>query len=119
MKFDYDIKYYDFFLLFLMIGLNICGILIVRSASDMDAAVVSRQIMGSLVGVCACIVVSFIDYRKLIKYSVLIFAVSISFLVAVKLLGIVHKGAGRWINLPFLGQVQPSEFCKVGIIIFF
>ena len=119
MKFDYEIKYYDFFLLFLMIGLNICGILIVRSASNMDAATVSRQIIGSLAGVCACIIVSFIDYRKLIKYSALIFGVCLAFLVAVKLLGIVHKGAGRWINLPILGQVQPSEFCKVGIIIFF
>ena len=119
MKIDYDIKYYNFFLLILIAALNICGILIVRSASNMDEAVVSRQIIGSLAGICFCIVFSFIDYRKLLKYSNLIYIACVIILLAVLGWGAVHKGAGRWIVLPFLGQVQPAEFVKIGIIIFF
>lgn len=119
MKIDYDIKYYNFFLLFLIAALNICGIFIVRSAANMDEGIVTRQIIGSLVGICVCIVVSFIDYRKLLKYAVLVYGFCILILAAVLAWGAVHKGAGRWIVLPVIGQVQPAEFVKVGIILFF
>ncbi|MDO4266510.1 MAG: FtsW/RodA/SpoVE family cell cycle protein [Eubacteriales bacterium] len=119
MKIDYDFKYYNFSLLILIVLMNVCGILIVRSAANMDEAIVSRQIIGSLAGVCACIIVSFIDYRKLLKYVNLIYLVCVIMLAAVKLAGVVRGGAGRWIVLPVLGQVQPAEFVKIGIILFF
>ena len=119
MKFNYDLKNYNFLLLLLIAAMNVCGILIVRSASNMDSAIVSRQIVGSLVGMGMCIIISFIDYRKLIKYAGLIYGFCLFALLAVLIWGAVHKGAGRWIVLPVIGQIQPAEFVKIGIIVFF
>lgn len=119
MKFDYNLKYYHFLLLFCVVALNICGIFIVRSAANMDDAIVSRQIFGTMTGVCLCILVSFFDYRKLIKYANAIYVLAVIALAAVLLWGAVHKGAGRWIVLPVIGQIQPAEFIKVALIIFF
>lgn len=119
MKFDYDLKYYSLPLLGLAAAMNICGILIVRSASNMDSTVVTRQIMGALTGICCCVIISFLDYRKLLKYASLIYLICIAALLAVLGLGAVHKGAGRWIVLPLIGQIQPAEFVKIGIVLFF
>ena len=119
MKFDYDIKYYNFVLLILVIALNVCGVFVVNSASNMDESIVSRQILGTLVSICVCIVVSFIDYRRLLKHGRMFYIVSIIMLVAVLAWGAAHGGASRWIVLPVVGQIQPTEFIKVAIIIFF
>ena len=119
MKFDYEIKFYYFLLLILVICLNICGVFVVSSASNMDQGIVSRQIMGTMVSICTCLVVSFIDYRRLLKHARLFYAISIVLLLAVLAWGATHAGASRWIVLPVVGQIQPTEFIKVAIIIFF
>ncbi len=119
MKLDYDFKYYNFLLLILVICLNICGVFVVNSASNMDQGIVSRQIMGTMASICACLVVSFIDYRRLIKYARLLYVISIVLLLAVLAWGAAHGGASRWIVFPVLGQVQPTEFIKVTLIIFY
>ena len=119
MKFDYDFRYYNFFLLIIVICLNVCGVFVVSSASNMDEGIVSRQIMGTMVSICVCIVVSFIDYRRLIKYAKVFYAVSIALLIAVLVWGATHSGASRWIVLPVVGQIQPTEFIKIAIIIFY
>lgn len=119
MKNKYVFKAHNLLLLAVVALLNFLGILILQSASNMDTAIVSKQIFGSLVGYAACIVIMFIDYNRIIKYSGLIYAVTLGILLAVIILGVAHKGAGRWIVLPVIGQIQPAEFAKVGIILFF
>lgn len=119
MKSKYVFKAHNLLLLAAVALLNFIGILILQSASNMDTAVVSRQIMGSLVGYALCLVMMFIDYNLLAKYSIVIYGVTIGILLAVLVLGAVHKGAGRWIVLPVLGQLQPAEFAKAGVVLFF
>ena len=55
------------FLLAVVAVLNFLGVLILRSASNMDTAIVSRQIIGSLVGFGLCLVISFIDYSAFVS----------------------------------------------------
>lgn len=119
MKGKYVFKAHNLLLLALVALLNFIGILILQSASNMDTAIVSRQILGSLAGYVICLIIMFIDYHRLAKYSTVIYTVTIGILLAVLLLGAVHKGAGRWIVVPVLGQLQPAEFAKAGIILFF
>jgi len=119
MKGKYSLKAHNLALLALAAALNFVGIMILRSASNMDAAIVSRQIIGSLVGYGMCLIISFIDYNRLLKYANLIYLLVIVLLVAVAVWGAVHKGAGRWIVLPLIGQIQPAEFAKAGIIAFY
>ena len=65
--------------------------------------------------------VSKIDYRFYKKYywAVYIVSVAILLLVLVPGLGREVKGATRWINVPGIGQIQPSELTKIGMIIFY
>lgn len=115
----YVFKAHNLLLLGLVALLNFMGILILRSASNMDNAIVSRQIMGSIAGFVICIAVMFIDYNRIARHSKLVYGVTIAILLAVIALGAVHKGAGRWIVLPVIGQIQPAEFAKAGLILFF
>ncbi len=115
----YSLKAHNLALILLILILNVIGILILNSASNMDSTIVSKQMMGSLVGFVICLIVSFIDYNKILKISAYIYIGVLVLLLLVLLLGAVHKGAGRWIVLPVVGQIQPAEFAKVGLIVFF
>ena len=123
MKLDYDFKQYDLRLLFLMIILNTVGIFIVRSAISAESfkdPLVVRQILGSFVGLSMCIGISLFDYRKLCKFSPYIYATSILLLAGVRIYGTASgHGAMRWITVPVLGKIQPAEFVKVALILFF
>lgn len=119
MKLNYNFKNYNFLLLATVIVLNIVGILAVSSAANQDEAIVTRQIMGSMAGVASCVIVSLIDYRKILKYAGLIFLIGLGFLAAVLAIGVVRGGAGRWIDMPVIGRIQPAEFFKITFIIYF
>ena len=119
MLFDYNFKNYNFRLLIEIFLLNIIGILVLRSASNMDTALVTKQILGIVVGFVLAIGLSFIDYHKIANLSSLIYIGCIVILAAVLLIGKLVSGATRWIVVPGIGQIQPSEFAKIGLIIFF
>jgi cell division protein FtsW len=108
--------------------LVVVGYLIFASASlgllskqaDKYANVAFNQtFFGLFFGSIACIIASQIDYKIYRKYSFWLFVLSCAatLLVFVPGLGVGHGGADRWI---YLGPVsfQPSEFLKVGFIIF-
>ena len=114
----YPIKYYNYRLVLYILALNFLGVLVIRSATQ-DTAQVSKQLMGIGIGVCIAIVLSFVDYHKLSSLSVLIYFGCVAGLLAVLFLGEEANNATRWLKLPGIGQIQPSEFVKIGLIIFF
>ncbi len=119
MLFDYDFKNYNFRILIEIFLLNIIGVLVLRSASNMDTALVTKQIVGIVVGFVLAIGLSLIDYHKIANLSSMIYIGCIIILAAVLLIGKQGGGATRWIVVPGIGQIQPSEFTKIGLIIFF
>lgn len=76
--------------------------------------------LGVVLGSLAMFVISHIDYRNWKKYSVYLFAASVilTLLVFAPGLGFSHGGATRWISLGFV-TLQPAEFLKLGVVIFF
>ena len=119
MKFNYSFKIQYVFVLILAASLNLLGVIMVRSASDMNSVIVQRQIIGSVAGFILCLFVSFFDYKRLFKYAALFYIVINVMLLSVILYGVVRGGAGRWIELPVVGRIQPSEFAKAGLILCF
>ena len=115
----FSLKGYNFRLVFLIVILNIIGILVINSASGGSAENVERQIAGICVGIVAMGIISFFPYRTLLKFALPIYLVCVGLLALVLVLGLIHGGARRWIVLPLLGQIQPSEFVKSGLIVFF
>lgn len=51
--------------------------------------------------------------------SFVIYGLCVVGLLAVLLFGVSRNNATRWIVLPGIGQIQPSEFVKIGLIVFF
>lgn len=103
--------------------LSIIGILVVHSAtaSEVTRTVVSttvKQIIGVGIGFVIMMVLAFIDYRKIVKYSWVFLLVCIGSLVYVRFFTAAIYGAHRWIYVPFFGTVQPSEFSKPALLLF-
>lgn len=122
MLFDYNFKHYNFRLVLYVLILNAIGVLVIRSAAANmpDAAnIVTKQIIGIMAGMTIAIILSLIDYHRIVSFSSVIYALCILSLLAVLALGVKRGGAQRWIIVPGLGQLQPSEFVKIGLIVFF
>ena len=119
MFFDYDFRNYNFRLMAYMIALNVIGVLVVRSATNKDPDFVTKQLMGVMVGLVIAICLSLIDYHKILNFSTIIYLLCICSLIAVLIWGKSVNNAKRWIEVPVLGQLQPSEFVKIGLIITF
>ncbi|MSU45046.1 MAG: cell division protein FtsW [Candidatus Zambryskibacteria bacterium] len=79
----------------------------------------NQTFFGLFLGVIACIITSQIDYKIYRKYAFYIYIIAVLFTLAVFIpgLGVEYGGAHRWIKLGLL-SFQPSEFLKIGFIIF-
>ncbi|HBM48260.1 MAG TPA: rod shape-determining protein RodA [Lachnoclostridium sp.] len=119
MLLDYNFRNYNYRLFLYVLLLNITGVLIIRSASNQDISMVVKQIVGILAGLTAVIFLSLVDYHKVVSFAPLIYGASLAFLLAVLVFGVSRGVARRWLVLPVIGQIQPSEFVKIGLIVFF
>ena len=118
-----DVKHFlrafSFRLLFAVCALNVIGILAINSATNQSMAYVGRQATGMALGIAVIALICFVPYQKLLRYAVLVFAICAILLLMVRFFGRSVNGAKRWVVLPGVGQVQPSEFAKIGVVMFF
>lgn len=110
-------KDYRFSLVVPVIVLSIIGVFMVRSARP---DLMSRQLMGMVLGIAAMVVISLIDYKWILNLYWPLYGLNLVLLAAVWLPGIGQSanGAQRWINLGFT-QLQPSDLTKILMILFF
>lgn len=80
---------------------------------------IRNQGVFALVGLAAMLFVSTIDYHIYGKFQKAFFLLSMALLSLVPIIGVEHNKAKRWIDLPVLGEFQPSELVKLAIIISF
>lgn len=112
--------------LILTLILVVIGLLVLFSASyarayyktGNSASYFTSQLLFAVVGVIAMFFISRVPYEWYRKWSLIIYAVTILFLLAVLVPGIGVKvnGARRWINLGFT-NFQPSEIAKFAMIL--
>ena len=79
------------------------------------------QAFSMVVGIVAAIIISFIDYRKLVKLWVIFVPLSLGLMaLTFTSLGYRREGADdqAWLNLGFI-QFQPSEVLKMAFILTF
>lgn len=119
MVLPYHYKSFSLRLFIPVVLLNILGILVINSATYHDMGVVGRQLTGALIGGSLMLVICLIPYQRILDYALPVFAACCVLLVMVNIYGRIVGGARRWIVLPAIGQVQPSEFAKTGIVMFF
>ena len=119
---DYNFRNYNIRLLLSVLALNAIGLMVINSAVAGDRTYINRQLIGLFGGLLVAIVLSLFSYRWLMRFTGLIYLGCVGILVAVLVMGRLGgsgAGAQRWIELPVLGRLQPSEFVKIGLIVFF
>lgn len=111
----YKIKNYNFRLIIILIAISTIGVLLVGSANQ---SLQRKQFIGVIAGLILMVIVSLMDYSWLLNFYWLIYAVDLILLILVLVLGSSKKGASRWIEIGSF-QFQPTEICKILLIMFF
>lgn len=116
----------DFWLLLSIVLLLGLGTMMVFSASSASAysmtgsqsayAILKKQLLYAAIGIAAMIGTSLVSYKFIARFTLPIFGACIGLLVLVQLIGVTHNNAKRWLNIGL--EFQPSEFYKIGVILF-
>ncbi|MBQ1494046.1 rod shape-determining protein RodA [Acinetobacter junii] len=102
----------DPWLLSLLILNAILGLIVVYSASAQDMGLVFKQGFSFLLGFVALFICAQVPPKVYQAFSPYLYVVSLVLLIAVFFIGEVRMGARRWIAIPLLGSMQPSELMK-------
>jgi len=100
----------------MLIGLLVimaCGLVVLYSAADRDAGMVTNQIARFTIGIVALVIAAQLPLRYYLLWAPFAFALGLLLLVGVLLFGETAKGAQRWLEVPGLPRFQPSELMKV------
>ncbi|MEG1273542.1 MAG: rod shape-determining protein RodA [Acinetobacter sp.] len=88
------------------------GLLVIYSASAQDTGMVLRQATSFAVGFIVMILCAQIPPKVYQAISPYFFIFAVIMMVLVLVVGETRMGAKRWISLPGIGSMQPSEFMK-------
>lgn len=120
-------KKINIFLLISVVIISLFGVLMIYSSSYIWAEYkfndpykfLKSQLIFLILGYIIMFIVSKINYQKYQKYSNIIFGICFILIVLVLIPGIgtVRNGSRSWFGIGGFG-IQPSEFTKLGLIIF-
>ena len=120
-------KKIDKLLLLSIIIISLFGLLMIYSSSSIWAEYkfndpykfLKTQAIFLIIGYIIIYIISKISYQTYLKYSNLILITCIALLILVLIPGIgtIRNGSRSWFGIGSFG-IQPSEFAKLGIIIF-
>ena len=111
------LKNLNYLLIFVLFFLCIIGSFGLYSAADGSFEPWAAKHMTRFSVFLFCtFFLSLIDIKLLYKYSYLIFILFLALLISVEIIGVLGKGASRWIHI-FGFSIQPSELMKVFIIL--
>ncbi|MHA3048143.1 rod shape-determining protein RodA [Acinetobacter sp. ANC 4633] len=91
------------------------GLTVLYSASAQDIGMVSKQALSFGLGFLVMLGIAQIPPKVFQSFSPYFYLFGVLCLAAVKVVGEVRMGAQRWIDIPGIGSVQPSEFMKLGM----
>jgi len=112
---------FDLLLLLGCLLLWVFGIALIYSATAIHhtgvlAHVARNQILWVIIGLCLIFALCAIPTGRIYQFAYVLFVASLLLLVVVVFMGIVSKGANRWIGFGPL-RIQPSEFAKIGLLL--
>ena len=99
----------------LVYAISILSVFVIGSAAEEYQ---SQQLLGIMMGSVIMLIFALLDYRVLLNFSWVIYAVNLILLVAVIPFGVKVNGARRWLKIGFF-RFQPSELTKLALIVFF
>ncbi len=119
---QYSRKNFSYQIVLCVVALSVIGLLVLNSAMSMDEArddTMIKQLVGVGIGFVLMMVLTFIDYHFFLRLAPVFYILGIALLALVltPLGSTAGTGAQRWLNLGI--QIQPSEFVKVFLVLFF
>ena len=112
----------DFTLIFAAVAIILMSLVIIGSATHINAAseggygFVQRQGVFAVLNIALAVFLMNFDYKMLQRYGMKLYGINIVLLLAVMLFGHSALGAQRWIQIGPI-TLQPSEFSKVIMIV--
>ena len=117
-------KTVDYYLVVPVLAMTIIGLYVLQKVLSKGYAAYPgnyyRQIVATVGGVICALVISLLDEHFLKIIGRLIYAVSLFLLILVPIDGYSLAGtwgADSWLKLPVIGNFQPSELAKIGLIL--
>lgn len=101
----------------LLVGLLLLcayGMFVLYSASDKDSGMIERQLLRMALGFGVMGVIAQIPPARLYNWTTGLFITGVTMLLAVLILGVIGKGAQRWIDVGIM-RFQPSELLKLAV----
>jgi rod shape determining protein RodA len=112
------LKNYGWALFIFTFTFLIIGLVNLYSASfQTEYYVFKKQLVWVSLGLIGMILVSFLDFKTIKRYTTHIYSITAIFLIITLLFGREVAGSKSWISLGHLISIQPSEFAKLTIII--
>jgi rod shape determining protein RodA len=116
---------WDWPLIFVTCGLTVLGTLLVWAATEptlrqmgLDPhTYLEKAALWAFFGLILMFTTASIDYRRIRRWTPVLYGLSLLLLLAVLAVGQSVNGAKAWIALPGGFQVEPSEFAKLGLIL--
>jgi rod shape determining protein RodA len=97
------------------VSLSIVGVVAVSSS---EVSLQNKQIRGVVLGCSVMIIVSLLDYSKLLNFYWAYYILAVLLLLGVLVFGSDSHGAQRWLEIAGI-TFQPSEISKILIILFY
>ena len=111
------LKNVEWWVLILAIALCVVGFVALYSATQSNNfEYLKKQIIWFVISVILMTLISFIDYKIMIKISPILYGMSLILLVAVLFTRSIN-GASSWFNIAGF-SFQPGEFSKVAVVLF-
>jgi rod shape determining protein RodA len=116
---------WDWPLIFVTCGLTVLGTLLVWAATEPSQrqagldphSYLKKAALWAFLGLILMFVTASIDYRRIRRWTPVLYGLSLLLLLAVLAVGQSVNGAKAWIALPGGFEVEPSEFAKLGLIL--
>ena len=118
------LRHVDFSIPILALLLSGVGLLMIYSATKKpfeivaksESLYVQKQATFLLLGVAGMVIIAAIGHKRLQRLAPLVYLVILGLLFSVLFLGVEKKGTKGWYELGIY-QFQPSEYCKIGIVV--
>lgn len=110
-------KNMDWSILVCTIILISIGLFALASASkEADLENLKKQITWIIIGIPMVIITVIIDYKSVIKFSIIFYIISVLLLIVVLLTSAIN-GATSWFAIGSI-SIQPAEFAKIAVVLF-
>jgi rod shape determining protein RodA len=116
---------WDWLLIAVTCGLTALGTVLVWAATEPSLradgldphAYLKKAALWAVLGLILMFATASLDYRRIRRWTPVLYGLSLLLLLAVLAVGQSVNGAKAWIALPGGFQVEPSEFAKLGLIL--